>query len=407
MAINKRTKASFRLGTSGGQTLRAPAGDTRSRSPDPGASERMPFFLREIGQGPRAGRDLTRDEARAAMSLILSQQATPAQAGGFFLVQRYKGETPDELIGFAEALRAGAGTIAPAVGGMLDIGSPYDGRKKSIVVSPASAIVVASAGVPVVMHGEKGIGPKFGVPIGDVLGALGIDIDGDPEQVEHSIEETGLGFMSQSRFVPQVFALRDLRREIALRSCLSTVEKIYNLAGSSYSLLGLSHLPYAEKMMGAAQAMGFQRVMIIQGIEGNEDAPTSRPCRAFLWESTPSGANDPPLSRTGDLSAVEEGPRMRELRIDPSDYGLQPATAEEMAGGNAAENARIAEAVLSGEKGGHRDLVLLNAGLRIWLAERAASIGEGIEKARSAIDSGAAGVKLNQLTARKTTPEPA
>ncbi len=90
----------------------------------------MRFFLREIGQGPRAGRDLTRDEAREAMSLILSQQATPAQAGGLLLVQRYKGESPDELIGFAEAVRATARTIAPNVEGLLDIGSPYDGRKR-------------------------------------------------------------------------------------------------------------------------------------------------------------------------------------------------------------------------------------------------------------------------------------
>jgi anthranilate phosphoribosyltransferase len=344
----------------------------------------MRFFLREIGQGPRAGRDLTRDEAREAMSLILSQQATPAQAGAFLLVQRYKGETPEELVGFAEAVRTGARTISPKVEGLLDIGSPYDGRKKSIVVSPASAIVVAAAGVPVVMHGEKGIGPKFGIPIGDVLEALGIGIVGEPGEVQCSIDETGVGFMRQSQFVPQVFALRELRTEIALRTCLSTVEKIYNLAGASYSLLGLSHLPYAEKMLAAASEMGFRRVMIVQGIEGNEDAPTSRPCRAFIWEQ---GA------RSKESGASE-------IRIDASEYGLQPATAEEMAGGDAAENAQIAEVVLSGEIGGHRDLVLLNAGLRIWLTERADSIEEGIERAREAIDSGAAREKLDALRAR-------
>jgi anthranilate phosphoribosyltransferase len=353
-------------------------------SPSPEAFERMRFFLREIGQGPRAGRDLTREEAREAMSLVLAAEATPAQAGAFLLVQRYKGETPDELVGFAQAIRESAQTIAPNAKGLLDIGSPYDGRKKSIVVSPASALVLAAAGVPVVMHGEKRIGPKFGVPIGDVLEALGIDIEGEPEDVERSIHEMGLGFMGQSRFVPQVFALRELRTEVALRTCLSTVEKIYNLAGASYSLLGLSHLPYAEKMLSAASEMGFKRVMIVQGIEGNEDAPTSRPCRAFLWEQ----------------GVKSQEPRVEELRIDPSEYGLHPATAEEMTGGDAAENARIAEAVLSGESGGHRDLVLLNAGLRIWLAERATSIDEGIEKAREVIDSGAAREKLEQLQAR-------
>jgi anthranilate phosphoribosyltransferase len=365
-------------------------------APDPEEFERMRFFLREIGQGPRAGRDLTREEAREAMSLILSQQATPAQAGAFLLVQRYKGESPDELVGFAEAVRGAVRTIAPKVEGLLDIGSPYDGRKKSIVVSPASALVVAAAGVSVVMHGEKRIGPKFGVPIGDVLEALGIDIDAEPEEVERSIQETGVGFMRQSRFVPQVFALCELRKEIALRSCLSTVEKIYNLAGASYCLIGLTHLPYVEKMLSAASEMGFKRVMIVQGIEGNEDAPTSRPCRAFVWQSSSSVAGSPLSRASGEGSGVRD---FEELRIDPSEYGLQPATAEEMAGGDATENARIAEAVLSGEIGGHRDLVLLNAGLRIWLAESAASIAEGIEAAREAIDSGAARRKLEQLRA--------
>src|SRR6266567_4197666 len=156
--------------------------------------------------------------------------------------------------------------------------------------------------------------------------------------------------MPQERFVPRVFALRELRTEIALRTCLSTVEKIYNLAGASYSLLGLSHLPYAEKMLAAASEMGFRRVLIVQGIEGNEDAPTSRPCRAFLWA----------------------GEDTRELRIDASEFGLQAATKEEMEGGDAAANAAIAERILAGGPGAHRDLVLLNAGLRIWFAERAA-----------------------------------
>jgi anthranilate phosphoribosyltransferase len=366
-------------------TARRPSYFLSHAAPDHEAFERMRFFLREIGQGPRAGRDLTREEAREAMSLILSQQATPAQAGGFFLVQRYKGETTDELIGFAEAVRAGARTIAPKVKALLDVGSPYDGRKKSIVVSPAAAIVAAAAGVPVVMHGEKGIGPKFGVPIGDVLEALGVDVDLEPDAVERSIEDMGVGFMRQSRFVPQVFALRDLRKEIALRSCLSTVEKVYNLASAQYSLLGLSHLPYAEKMMGAARQMGFRRVMIVRGIEGNEDAPTSRPCRAFLWEA----------------GSESQEPGAKEVRIDPAEYGLQPATAEEMAGGDAGENARLAERVLSGGKGGHRDLVLLNAGIRIWLSERAESIGEGIENARQVVDSGTAQRKLDELRRRQ------
>jgi anthranilate phosphoribosyltransferase len=342
----------------------------------------MRFYLRAIGQGPRNCRDLTVDEARDAMALILARQATDAQIGGFLLLQRFKGESPDELFGFTQAVRETAHLISPIAEGLLDIGSPYDGRKKSIVVSPASAIVTAAAGVPVVMHGEKDLGPKHGVPIGDVLEALGVAVDEEPAAVQRSIEEAGVGYMHSARFVPAVYALKQIREEVALRTNISTVEKIYNLAGASYSVIGLAHLPYMEKMMTAATNMGFKRILILQGIEGNEDAPTSRPCRAFLWER----------------GAGEGG--IHEFRIEPSQYDLQPASKEEMAGGDAAHNARIAERILHGDQGAYRDLVVLNAGVRIFLAERAATIEDGITAARQAIDSGAAANKLELLRGR-------
>jgi anthranilate phosphoribosyltransferase len=135
-----------------------------------------------------------------------------------------------------------------------------------------------------------------------------------------------------------------------------------------------------EKMLASASEMGFKRVLFVQGIEGNEDAPTSRPCRAFLWTG-------------GDT---------QELRIDASEHGLQPATTEEMAGGDASHNAAIAEHIFACEPGAYRDLVLLNAGLRIWLAERAEGIAEGIELARKAIDNGAAREKLDAARAGVT-----
>ncbi len=342
--------------------------------------ERMRGYLRAIGQGPRAGRDLTREEASDALELILSGGATRAQMGGFLLLQRYKGESVDELVGFAATARAHATVIQPKVKGLLDIGSPYDGRKKSIVVSPASSIVAAAAGVPVVMHGEKDLGPKHGVPIGDVLEELGVDVDASPEEVTRQIEATGLGYMHQARFAPDIFAIRDLREEVALRSFFSTIEKIWNLASADYSIIGLTHLPYMEKMLGGASNLGFKKVLVVQGIEGNEDAPTSRPCRGFLWT----------------------GGETEEFKIDASEFGLQAATKEEMEGGDAAENAEIARRILAGEPGAHRDLVLLNAGLRIWFAERAGSIGDGIEMARAAVDSGAARRKLEEV--RGVTP---
>ena len=337
--------------------------------------EEMRTYLREIGQGPRAGRDLTREEAAAAIGLILDGEATPAQAGGFLLLQRYKGESVDELLGFVDAYRARASLIRPAVEGLLDIGSPYDGRKKSIVVSPASAIVVAAAGVPVVLHGEKDMGPKHGVPVGDVLEALGLDVDAQPAAVQSAIESHGLGYMRQERFVPAVYAARELREEVALRTLFATVEKIANVAAARYSIVGIAHLPYKDKMLDAAGANSFERVLVVQGIEGNEDVPTSRPCRAFL----------------------REGEQTAELKIDASDYGLEPASKEEMEGGDARHNAEIAESIFAGQKGAHRDLIALNAGVRLWLAERAPDIAAGLDLARQTIDSGAAAEKLEAL----------
>jgi anthranilate phosphoribosyltransferase len=352
--------------------------------------EEMRGYLRAIGQGPRAGRDLTREEAAAALGLILDGEATPAQAGGFLLLQRYKGESVEELLGFVDAYRARASLIRPAAEGLLDIGSPYDGRKKSIVVSPASAIVVAAAGAPVVLHGEKAIGPKHGVPVGDVLEALGLDVDGEPAGVQGAIETHGLGYMRQARFVPAVYAARELREEVAVRTLFATVEKIANIASARYSIIGIAHLPYKDKMLDAAGANSFERVLVVQGIEGNEDVPTSRPCRAWLREGAPNGQT----ARTGSAGETTE------LTIDAAEYGLEAASKEEMEGGDARHNAAIAEGIFAGKKGAYRDLVVLNAAVRLWLAERAPDVAAGIGLARETIDSGAAAGKLAALRAR-------
>jgi len=354
----------------------------KDRPDDDSPLERMRYYIREIGQGPKASRDLTRKEARDAMEMVLRRDATNAQVGGFLLIERFKGESSEELLGFADAIRAHAHLIAPKVDGLLDIGSPYDGRRRSLVVSPAASIVACAAGVPVVMHGERGMGPKRGVAVGDVLQGLGVDTDAEPEKVRRDIEEEGFGYMRSARFIPDLFALKELREEIALRSNLHTIEKLYNLAGASYSIIGLTHMPYLEKMLSAVKEMGFRRIMVIQGIEGNEDAPTSRPCRVFEWA----------------------GGEMQEFRLNPQEYDFTPASQEDMAGGDAAYSARICLKVLEGEPGPRRDLVCLNAALRIYLAERASDIREGITVARAAIDSGAAREKLEALRKRARRP---
>jgi anthranilate phosphoribosyltransferase len=344
-------------------------------------------LLRDLGQGPTAGRSLTREEARHCLDLILDGRATPAQAGAFLLLQRYKGETPDELLGFIDSVRARPTTrlIRPNVDGLLDVGSPYDGRLRTIMVSPAASIVAAACGVPVLLHGEPGAGPKHGLTVGDVLDALGAPTDLPAEAVARSIEAIGIGYLRQSRFAPDLTAINALREELALRSPLNMVEKIYDPAGAPYHLIGLTHLPYLEKLGDALSRLGFRKTALVQGMEGNEDLPTNRGVRVIEF--------------AGDTK--------QEYRLNAAGLGLTPAAAEDLdpgrdAGGRPApeRSAELAQLVLRGEApAAWRDLVLLNAGFRVCLTGRAPDVAAGIELAREAIASGAA----SELLARWRT----
>ncbi len=338
-------------------------------------------LLRDLGQGPRAGRSLTREEAHYCLDQILDGRATPAQAGAFLLLQRYKGETPDELLGFIDAVRGRATTrrIRPQVEGLLDVGSPYDGRLRHIVVSPAASIVAAACGVPVLMHGERDMPPKHGLAVGDVLDAIGVPIDLPPDRVERSIEEVGIGYLRQRRFAPDLAAIAWLREEIALRSPLNMVEKMYDPAAAPYHLIGLTHLPYLEKLGGALAGMGFRKTALVQGMEGNEDLVTSRAVRVIEF--------------VGEGDAAKH-----EYRLTAGDFGLMPASADDLAPGHdargrptAERSAQLTLQALRGEASeAWRDLVLFNAGFRVYLTGRAPDVAAGIEQAREAIESGRA-----------------
>ncbi len=331
-------------------------------------------LLRDLGQGPTAGRSLTREEARYCLDLILDGVATPAQSGAFLLLQRYKGETPDELLGFVDAVRGRATThaIQPKVDGLLDIGSPYDGRVRTVSVSVPASLIAAAAGVPILLHGEPDIPPKHGYTIADVLTVLGVSTEDAPEKVERSIEEIGIGYLRQEKFAPDLVAIKSLREEIALRSPLNMVEKIYDPASAPYHLIGLTHVPYLEKLAGALMGMGFRKTALVQGMEGNEDLPTNRGVRVI--EST-SNADEAELN---------------EYRISAVDFGLTPPAAEELSSApTAVRSAQLAvEALENSASEPWRDLVVFNAGFRIYLTGRAPDIAGGIEHARAVLASG-------------------
>lgn len=340
---------------------------------------RMKPFMAAVATGPRSNRDLTREEAREVMAMILSGEATPVQAGAFLIALRNKGESPAELAGFVDAIRERAHLIRPRVEGLVDVGSPYDGRRQTWAVGVAASLVAAAAGTPVVLHGsEEPLPPKHGLAAAPVLRRLGIATDLTPQRAARWLEEHGFAFLSARRFVPAVAAFTPLREEVCLRTAFSAVEKIYNLANAPYHLIGLTHLPYLKRLEGALGLLGYRRVFVVQGMEGTEDASTAHATRVI------------------DLSA--EG--RREIRLDPGRYGLRPASPEDLAGADPETSAAHTVRVLAGEeRGPKRDLVLLNAGIRIYLGGRAATLDEGIEAARQAVEGGAALAKLEALRA--------
>ncbi len=343
-----------------------------------------------VGQGPTNGRYLTREEARFALEAIMDGVATRAQAGALLLLQRYRGEAPEELLGYVDAVRARMRPFAPHVEGLLDVGSPYDGRTKHVVVSPAASIVAAAAGVPVVMHGERDMGPKRGLAVGDVIAALGVNTDAEPDAVARGIEACGLGYVRQARLVPDLHALKPLREELGLRSPLHMVEKIYGPGGAPYHIMGVAHMPYLKQLAPVLSQLAYRNTMVVQGIEGHEDVTTSRGARVVEVDA--------------------EG--QREWRVDPPALGMAPATADDLAPGDAGRSSRFTLSVLEGSAPPSlRDLVLLNAALRIKLAGRAADLPSALDVARAALESGEA---LRRLRAwrevassfRRTSPSP-
>ena len=322
-----------------------------------------------VGQGPTHGRSLTRDEARTALEAIMDGVATRAQAGALLLLQRYRGEAPEELLGYVDAVRGRTLPFHPKVEGLLDVGSPHDGRSKHVVVSPAASIVAAAAGVPIVMHGEPDVGPKRGLPIGDVIAALGVNTDAGPDAVARGIEACGLGYIRQAQLVPELHALKPLREELGLRTALHMVEKISGCGDAPYLLLGVAHLRYLKHLAPALAQLGYRKTMVVQGMEGHEDVATSRGAR--IVEIDERGEN--------------------EWRIDPTSLGLEPATDDDLAPGDAARSARFTLSVIEGNATpSQRDLALLNAALRIQLAGLADDLPSALDAARQALASGEA-----------------
>lgn len=321
------------------------------------------------------GRDLSRAEARAVMGVVMGGEATPAQIGGLLIGLRAKGETVDEITGFAEAMAEHVVPVTPTREPLVDVvGTGGDGSG-TFNISTAAALVAASAGAAVAKHGNRSASSACGSA--DVLEALGIDLEQAPARIAASIDEHGFGFMFARAHHPAMRHAAPVRQELRMRTVFNVLGPLANPAGARNGVFGVYSAALARTYAETLAGLGARRAFVVHGDGG-------------LDELSPSGPNL--------VIEVVQG-AIHEWELDPRSLGIYPSSPDELRGGTATENADTVRRVLGGEGGGKRDAVLLNAGGALVAAELAGDIGEGVEVAAAAIDSGAALTTLDRLVA--------
>ncbi len=319
------------------------------------------------------GTHLTESEAEVVLNEVMEGRATAAQIGAFLTAMRLKGETVPEITGFVRAMRSKAFCINACLENLVDTcGTGGDGSN-SFNISTTAAFVVAGAGVPVAKHGNRSVSSRCGSA--DVLEELGVEVELSPTAVEKCLNETGIAFMFAPRFHEAMKYAAGPRREIGIRTVFNILGPLTNPAGARAQVLGVYDASLTEVMAAVLQRLGSSCAYVVHGCDGLDE-----------------------ITITGETKVTElRNNRIRTFSIAPEQVGLQRAPLESIRGGTAKENARLTRAVLLGEKGPCRDIVLLNSAFALMAAGRVSSPREGIELSFESIDSGAAYKKLQEL----------
>lgn len=323
------------------------------------------------------GESLTREEAREVMLLIMNGEATPAQIGSLMTVMSVKGETVDEIAGFADAMRSSAQKVTAERKGLLDTcGTGGDGGK-TFNVSTAAAIVASAGGARVAKHGNRAMSGKSGSA--DVLEALGVQIALNAEEASQCLAEVGICFMFAQVFHPSMKHASGPRRELGFRTFFNVLGPLTNPAGADRQLMGVYDRGRTEFLARVMRELGVERALVVASHDGLDEISVCAPTQITELKN-------------GDIVTYD---------ITPEQLGLRTARLEDIAGGDAAANADIIRAVLNGEPGPRRDIVLANAGACFYLTEVCDSLAEGVKYAAQVIDTGKAKEKLEELV-RKT-----
>ena len=325
-----------------------------------------------------AGGNLSGDEAGAALGEVLSGAAGEAQIAAFVTALRMKGETVEELAGLVRAMLAHAEPLELS-GDLVDTCGTGGDRSRSINVSTIAALVVAGAGARVCKHGGRAATSAAGSA--DVLEALGVVVDLGPRGVARCVEEVGMGFCFAPRFHPAMRYAIPVRRALGVPTVFNFLGPLANPARARYQVVGVSDPAMAEKMLGVLVANGAARAMVVYGHDGLDELSTTGTSTVLRADVTEPGAP----------------PELETTVVDPTALGLAPAGLDDLRGGDAATNAQVVRRVLSGEKGPHRDIALLNAAAALVVCGRAADLAEGLDVAASVVDDGRAEALLDGL----------
>jgi anthranilate phosphoribosyltransferase len=310
------------------------------------------------------------------MNEVMEGKATPAQIGSLLTALRIKGETIEEITGFAETMRTKSNHVHTVQHGLLDTCGTGGSGVHKFNISTISAIIAASMKVRVAKHGNRAMSGKTGSA--DVLEALGVNIHLTSEQAKECLQDVGLCFMFAQLYHPSMKHAAAPRKELGFRTVFNLLGPLTNPAGADRQLMGIFDRSKTDTVARVLQELDVKRAMVVASYDGLDEIS---------------------ISASTQISELKNG-QIRTYDITPDELGLKRYTLSDIVGGDPKTNAGIIHRVLEGEQGAYRDIVLANAGACIYIADQCATLQEGVKLAASAIDSGKASAKLKQLIQR-------
>ncbi|WP_394741084.1 anthranilate phosphoribosyltransferase [Natronococcus roseus] len=332
-----------------------------------------------VGSGPKSADDMTREQAREAFQRILASEPEETTLGAFWLANRWKRNTPEELAAYTDVMREeSVVTAAPDVD-PVDCGANYDGKHTSALLGVGAGVVAAAADTPVVVHSGDGVPTQKETAYKHVLDELGVRTDLEPDESADMVDETGFGFYYQPAFNPGIDDLFERRDEMGVRTFVNTIETVANPAEADVHLGSFYHLAFAKKLtdlLKGSEELDYSRAIFFQGMEGYDDIR-------------------PGYTKVAEWNAGED---LTDYEIETAEYGMEMESEDLAVDDIAADSATITEDVLAGEREDQfADAIALNGAFRMYARQDVDSLEEGLERARDAIADGSAQAVLEEL----------